>query len=73
MQERKDKFLNIFNQKRCSAEQRFCLYEQYQQKANEQFIVPQAIVRKDQKDHAEEQKLLEPDIASENARKSSEQ
>ena len=72
MQERKDKFLNIFNQKRCSAEQRFCLYEQYQQKANEQFIVPQAVIRKNEKDHTEKQKLFEPDIAPENARKTAE-
>ena len=72
MQERKDKFLNIFNQNRCSAEQRFCLYEQYQQKANEQFIVPQAVIRKNEKDHTEKQKLFEPDIAPENARKTAE-
>ncbi len=49
------------------------LYKEYQKQAYEQLIIAQAVIRKNEKDHAEKQELFKSDITSENAGKTAEQ
>ena len=45
------------------------LYEKYKKQTDEKFIIAQILIRKNEKDHAKEQKLFKSYIAAEQTRK----